>query len=142
MGLNGIQQDHTKAMELYAKAADLGCSMAHNNLGVIYYNEGKYKKSKFHSEAAAMAGDDVARTNIGIMEANSGNMDRAVKHWKIAALAGYYHAMHHLIILFEKGAVCRELIDSTLTAYNNSCAEMRSEARDAYIRFAMDHNLE
>jgi TPR repeat protein len=110
MGLNGIQQDHTKAMELYAKAADLGCSMAHNNLGVIYYNEGKYKKSKFHSEAAAMAGDDVARTNIGIMEANSGNMDRAVEHWKIAALAGYYHAMHHLIILFEKGAVCRELI--------------------------------
>ena len=30
--------------------------------------------------------------------------------------------------------VDRESIDSLLTAYNNSCAEMRSEARDAFIR--------
>ena len=28
-GLNGVQQDQTKGRELYAKAADLGCSMAH-----------------------------------------------------------------------------------------------------------------
>jgi hypothetical protein len=28
---------------------------------------------------------------------------------------------------------CRDEINSTLTAYNNSCAEMRSEARDAAI---------
>ena len=32
----------------------------------------------------------------------------------------------------------RESIDSTLTAYNNSCAEMRSEARDAYICMKQD----
>jgi hypothetical protein len=35
---------------------------------------------------------------------------------------------------FESGLVSRDSIDSTLTAYNNSCAEMRSEARDANIR--------
>jgi hypothetical protein len=35
---------------------------------------------------------------------------------------------------FENGHVSREAINSTLAAYNNSCAEVRSEARDAYIR--------
>jgi hypothetical protein len=31
-------------------------------------------------------------------------------------------------MMFDVGGVSRESIDSTLTAYNNSCAEMRSEA--------------
>jgi hypothetical protein len=82
----------------------------------------------------AMAGDEVSRYNLGIMEAQSGNMDRAIKHLRIVASAGYYRAMYNLLVSFHKGAVSRESIDSTLAAYNNSCAEMRSEARDACIR--------
>ena len=35
-GLNGVQQDHVKAMELYARAADLGYSKAHYNPANIY----------------------------------------------------------------------------------------------------------
>jgi hypothetical protein len=42
--------------------------------------------------------------------------------------------MHNLLVVSKKGCVSRELINSTLTAYNNSCAEMRNEARDARIR--------
>jgi hypothetical protein len=80
-----------------------------------------------------MAGHEVARYNIGIMEANSGNRERAVKHWKIAASAGEYLSMHILGKYFEAGVITRESINSTLAAYNNSCAEMRSEARDASI---------
>ena len=57
-----------------------------------------------------------------------------MKHWIIAASAGDYCAINSLQIEFEKGRVSRELINSTLTAYNTSCAEMRSNARDAYIR--------
>jgi hypothetical protein len=34
----------------------------------------------------------------------------------------------------EKLQYVRESIDSTLEAYNDSCTEMRSEARDACIR--------
>jgi TPR repeat protein len=132
-GLDGFQQDHARAIELYAKGADLGHSEAHCQLANIYHKRGNLKKAKFHYEAAAMAGDEHARYNLGIMEANSGNMERAIKHWTIAASAGYHTAMHELRILFEKGDVGEELIDSTLAAYNNSCAEMRSEARDAYI---------
>jgi hypothetical protein len=35
-GIKGLQQDRTKAMELYARAAVLGCSKAHNYLGLLY----------------------------------------------------------------------------------------------------------
>ena len=38
-----------------------------------------------------------------------------------------------MAVSFQLG-VSRESVDSTLAAYNNSCAEMRSEARDAVIR--------
>ena len=82
-----------------------------------------------------MAGLVGARCTLGSTEANSGNMDRAVKHWTIAASAGDYTAMQTLRTSFEKGHVSRESIDSTLAAYNSSCAKMRSEARDKYIKF-------
>ena len=81
-----------------------------------------------------MAGNEAARCIVGCKEVDSGNTERAVKHWTIAASAGQYDAMHHLRIWFGKGFVSRESIDSTLTAYNNSCAEMRGKARDDYIR--------
>jgi hypothetical protein len=132
-GLNGVQQDHAKAKELYARAGDLGYSTAHINLGNIYHEGGDMKKAKFHFEAAAMAGQDVARYNIACMEVNDGNMERALKHWTIAASAGCYKTMHKLKKYFEKGHISRESINSTLVAYNKSCAEMRSEARDAII---------
>jgi TPR repeat protein len=141
-GLEGVQQDHAKAMELYAKAAELGYGKAHYNLGHIYDNGGNLKKAKFHYEAAAMAGDEVARNNLGTMEAQSGNMERAVKHWIISASAGHNDAMDNLLIAFKKGHVSRNAMDSTLTAYNNACAEMRSEARDTYIReYMVNHQF-
>jgi TPR repeat protein len=126
----GLQQDRTKAIELFEY---LGYKKAHNNLSGFYYEGGDMKKAKFHFEAAAMAGHEVARYNLGILEANSGNKEQAVKHWKIDASAGHHKAMHDLLIEFKEGALSRETINTTLTAYNNSCAEMMSEARDAYI---------
>ena len=92
------------------------------------------KKAKFHLEAAAMAGNEWARCNLGVLEYNSGFVERAMKHWIIAASAGECYAMHEFRESFEKGRVSRESIDSTLAAYNSSCAEMRSEARDSSIR--------
>ena len=90
------------------------------------------KKAKFHYEAAAMAGHEDARSNLGTMEAQSGNMGQAVKHWVIAASAGEFNATKNMLIVFNQGLTSRATIYATLTAYNNSCAEMRSEARDAY----------
>jgi TPR repeat protein len=132
-GLRGFQQDHNKAVELWTRAADLGCSDAHNNLADEYRDLGDMKKAKFHSEAAAMEGNEIARYNLGIIEYEYGNMERAVKHWTIAASAGEYQAMYALIMEFEQGVVSRESIDSILKAYNSSCAEMRSKSREMSI---------
>jgi hypothetical protein len=61
-----------------------------------------------------------------------------LKHLAIAASAGHCKAMFQLRSCFEQGVFSRESIGSTLKAYNKSCVEMRSEARDAYIQFEMD----
>jgi TPR repeat protein len=133
-GKLGLRQDSAKGVELWTQAAKLGSSQAHFALGVHYHEGGDMKKKKFHLGAAAMAGNEVARNNLGTMEAQSGNMERAVKHFMIAASAGEYQAMDNLLIAFKQGLVSRNVMDSTLTAYNNACVEMRSEARDAFIR--------
>jgi TPR repeat protein len=133
-GEGGVHQDRTKAIELFTQAAQLGFSRAHCRLGHEYHKGEDRTKAKFHWEAAAMAGEEMARNNLGSMEFESGNTERAVKHLTIAASAGNYSAMYNLQQLHGSGVVSRESIDSTLAAYNNSCAEVRSEARDAYIR--------
>jgi TPR repeat protein len=139
-GQYGLHQDGKKATELWTQAAKLGSKQAYHNLGNMYFKGGDLKKAKFHYEAAAMAGHEVARCNLGSIEGNSGNMEQAVKHWTIAASAGHYKAMNSLQIEFKRGYVSRDTINSSLTAYNNSCAEMRSEARDAHIRMFMVDN--
>jgi TPR repeat protein len=93
LGGGGLQQEYARAIELYARAAELGFSKAHINLGSIYDEGGDLKKTKFHYEAAAMAGDELARFNLGGMEVKSGNMEGAVKHWTIGASAGCFRAM-------------------------------------------------
>jgi TPR repeat protein len=133
-GENGLVQDRETAIELYVRAAELGCSDAHSDLGNIYRKGGDLKRAKFHWEAAAMAGHEIARFHLGIVEAEYGNIERAVKHFTIGASGGDFLSMHALQTSYEKGYVTRESIDSTLVAYNNACVEMRSEARDARIR--------
>jgi tetratricopeptide (TPR) repeat protein len=138
LGRAGFQQDHVKAMELYVRAADLGFNKAHYLLGMLYHEGGNLKKARFHFEAAAMLGDELARNNLGSVEFESGNMERAVTHWTIGASGGDYLALNKWKICFGKDYVSRVSIDSTLAAYISSCAEMRSEARDAYIRFNLE----
>ena len=138
-GQLGLLRDQERAMELYARAADLGSSKAYYQLGCIYREGGDLKKAKIHYKAAAMAGHEDARYNLGTMEAQSGNVGRAVKHWIIAASGGHYKAMKNMLVAFNQGLTSRATIDATLTEYNNSCAEMRSEARDAYIWVHSDH---
>jgi TPR repeat protein len=132
-GQLGLLQDRDKAIELWKQAAELGSSHAHFHLGNVFHQRGNMKKKKLHNEAAAMAGHEVARNNLGTMEAQSGNMERAVKHFKIAASAGNHYAMNNLLIAFNKGLVPQDEIESALTTYNNSCAEMRSKARDGIL---------
>ena len=61
----------------------------------------------------------------------------SIKPWTITASAGSFQAMHALITVFEEGKISKESIDSTLEAYNNSCVEIRIEARDALLKLAV-----
>jgi TPR repeat protein len=136
IGYSGLQQDHNKAIELWTQAADLGSKKAQISLYDVYeYSDlGDKRKANFHLEAAAMAGHEGARNDIGHLEfLQFNNTDQAIKHWIIAASAGSYLAMHNLLLAFKQGRVSRETIDPTLTAYNTSCGEMRSAARDAFF---------
>jgi TPR repeat protein len=87
-GKLGLQQDLAMGVELFIRAARLGSSQAHYNLGNEYRRRGDLKKAKIHTVAAAMLGTEIARNNLGYTEAQSGNMERAVKHWTIAASGG------------------------------------------------------
>jgi TPR repeat protein len=69
-GTNSFQQDYARAIELYARAAELGCIKAHSCLGDIYHEGGDLKKAKFHNKAG-MAGNELARNNLGDLEAES-----------------------------------------------------------------------
>jgi len=46
--------------------------------------------------------------------------------------------MRAKITFSEKGTGRRKAINSTLVAYNNTCAEMISESRDPYIHTVME----
>ena len=46
LGRAGFQQDYAKAMELYTRAAELGCSKAHSHLADVYYDGGDLKKTR------------------------------------------------------------------------------------------------
>ena len=130
-----MQQDLAKGVELWTQATKLGSSQAHYHLGNEYRRRGDSKKAKFHYGAAAMAGYETARFNLGLMEYLSGNMERYLNHLRIAASAGDYGAMHSLIVALKQGhGVSRDEINSTLTAYNKSCAEMRSKAREVFLQ--------
>jgi len=106
-------------MKLWKQAAELGSSEAHHHFGIHYHEGGDSKKEGFHYEAADMAGHEMARFNLACSENDSGNVERAVKHCIIVASAGYYKAMNTLNGVVGIGT---ESIDSTLMAYNNTCA--------------------
>lgn len=60
-----VQQNRTRAMELYARAAELGNCKVCYRLADAYYTRGDLKKARYHIEATAMAGDEVSRHNLG-----------------------------------------------------------------------------
>ena len=130
----GLLQDQAKALELYARAAELGSCRAYFSLSTEYDLGGDLKKARFHYGAAAMAGHEAARYNLGYIKRKSGNVVRAMKHMRIAAYAGCYNGMNAIIVALRQRMVSRDEVDSIMTAYNNSCAEMRSEAKDKLIR--------
>ena len=128
------------AFEYWTKAADLGYSLAHYHLSVLYHSglgvDRDKKKEAYHLEQAAIGGHPQARHKIGIIELALGNDDRAVKHFIIAAKLGFGDSMKRLWELYAKGYVKKEDLVATLHQHQAAVDEAKSPQRDAAeVRF-------
>jgi TPR repeat protein len=93
------------------------------------------KKATHHFEIAASLGHEKARYNLGWIEFESDRVDRAIKHWIISASSGHSGSMPDIQRAFKRGLIQTDVYEQTLKAYDVSCAEMRSKARDGAACF-------
>ena len=110
-GQNGVEQDLTKAAELYQQAANLGHTIAIYNLGV-FYSKGKgipqdlTKAAELYRQAAEQ-GDAYAQNNWGInlFEGKGVEQDipQAVVWLTKAAEQGHANSQKVLFILYTHG---------------------------------------
>jgi len=101
-GKCGLPIDRVKAVELWRKAAQLGCVEAYNNIGNAFmYGMGveqDERKARLYIQLAAIGGNSVARYNLGQSAECGGKLYNptpsdaeralAVKHWQIAVKCG------------------------------------------------------
>ena len=133
-GQNGLKKDVTMAVELYERAAELGATEAHNNLGVLY-EEGKevvqdMDKAFRHYDAAAMFGHVSARNNLGGIEGLAGNYDLALQHYLISAKLGHEKSLKCIKFMFMNGLATKDDYAAALRGYQNAIGEMASPERD------------
>jgi TPR repeat protein len=87
-----VKKDIDKAVELFHRAAELGCARANHCLGVSHETaigaNRDEEKAKFYYEKGAMAGCVLSRLNLGCIDAKAGRFDRAMKHWLITTSFG------------------------------------------------------
>ena len=139
IGTRDIAQDSRKAHKLWEQAAELGTRNAHYHLSKsysVYYNERGVEKDEekaiFHLETAAIMGDAASRCELGRYEQTMGNWEYAKKHWMLSAAAGCENCMGFRIKEgFLNGVVTEEEYNQTLSKYQKTIEETKSEQRDA-----------
>lgn len=133
-GLNGFTLDHSKAVELYQRAAHLGFAPSHYNLANSYYTgEGVQldrKKAVYHCQVAARKGYERARYNLGCAEKSDGNDERAMRHHIIAAKCGHDDSLDKVKEGYMEGLVTKDAFEVTLRAHKASHDEIKTEQRD------------
>mmetsp|Transcript_34344 Transcript_34344/g.77189 ORF Transcript_34344/g.77189 Transcript_34344/m.77189 type:complete len:217 (-) Transcript_34344:252-902(-) len=132
-GRHGLEKNVTRAVELYERAADLGVSAAHFNLGVMYMMgtevEEDMDKAFRHYEAAAMSGDVDARFNLGCLEKNAGNNDLALQHFLISAKLGCDGSLSNVKRLLMAGLATKADYAAALRGHQKAVEEMSSPNR-------------
>ena len=130
----GYPVDHTKELELYHRAGELGHANAYNNIGYCY-NSGngvevdKGKAKQFY-ELAAMGGDSTARHNLGNNETRVGNYDRALKHSMIAVRGGDSDSLITIKGIYLNGYATKEDYTKGLQLYQEYMTDIKNKQRD------------
>lgn len=108
---DGVEQDFTRAAELYKQAADLGNAEAMGRLGYLYY-VGKgisqdYNKAKEYFEGAAIAGELEAMAYLGLAywggKGVEQNYGKAKEWFEKAAESGHKESLYCIGSFYENG---------------------------------------
>ena len=138
-GIHGFLQDHTKALELWHRAGDLGCALSYCDIGnAHWYGRGverDEKKANYYYELAAIKGCVPSRQNLGNAEIRAGNMDRALKHYMIAVGCGDNDSLKQIKQLYLDGCATKEDYAKALQAYQAYLVEIKSDGRDNAAAF-------
>ena len=141
-GLYGLPQDHTKALEFWHQAAELGYSPTYLNIGYAY-NNGKgvdvdKKKGLHYYKLAAMMGSVMARHNLGVIEKRAGNIVRAVKHYMIAVRGGNSESLEAIKEFYTNGHAIKDDYTIALKLYQAYLGEIKSDQRDKAAAFSAE----
>ena len=139
-GTDGHRQDHTKALELFHRAAELGDAKSYGSIGYAYLHgrgvEVDKKKAMYYYELSAIGGNTVARYNLGNDELRAGNMNRAVKHYMIAAGSGLTESLEHIQNLYSNGLATKDDYTKALQLYQTYLGDIKSKQRDEAAAFS------
>ena len=135
-----VTQDRHKAMELWHKAASMGCTAAYHDICDAYYRgqggvERDMKKCRYYCELAAMGGYVKARMDLGLLEINAGNTDKALKHLLIAAGCGSSQSLDVIKQLYSRGGATKDDYTKALQDFQSYLGEIRSKQRDEAAKF-------
>jgi len=144
LGHIGQKKDLPQAVKLYTKAAELGSTEAHFELGDMYRNgEGTKKstsKSLYHLKSAAMNGHPGARYLLAMNEMETGRIDhtevedenahRAVQHLVIAAKLGYTQTLTIMREFYSQQCITKETYLGALLGYQKAVEEQMSLQRE------------
>jgi len=133
-GLYGFAQDYAKALKLWHRAGELGCTDAYCRIGSAYkFGRGvevDNKKTNHYYELAAMRGSTGARYNLATNEANAGNIDRALKHYTIAVKDGDSASLENIKRMHMNGHATKDNYTAALRLHQEYLNEIKSDQRD------------
>ena len=133
-GMYGLPRDIDKALELWHRSAEYGCTSAYCNIGLAYqYGQGveiDKKKARHYWELAAMGGDIKTRYNLGVLEQQNGNMNKTLKHWMIAVENGCHDSLKSIKWLYKNDLSTKEEYMKALRLYQEYLDEIKSDQRD------------
>jgi len=133
-GFWGVTIDYTKALELWHRAAELGCKDAYYTIAYCYQGgmgvKVDKKRATYYYEQAAMMGDAKARYNLGNGEMHEGNIDRALKHYMIGVRSGEPDSLETIKGLYSDGHVTKDDYTDALRSYQAYVSEVKSAQRD------------
>ena len=142
-GLKGFPKDINKALELFHRAGELGCTEAYNNMGYAYYNGEGVKvdeeKAKHYWVLGAIGGDTTARHTLGEDEEDAGDVDRALKHYMIAAEDGNSDSLNRIKDLYLNEIATKEDYSKALQSYRKYLHEIESSQRDEAAAIFENH---